>query len=278
LGNRRHRPRGEGHVYTLLMLCALLASASIGLIAFFVLLEGWPALTVIWESVWDPEMSRFGLLPLVSGSFAVTAGALVIAIPGGIGMALFLTEVAPRRVAQLFRPLLQALAAVPSVAYGFVGLTLLIPWIRRSFGGPGFSVLAGALVLGVMVLPTIAAVAEDALRALPHTYREGALALGATQGQVIWRLLLPAARRGLAAAVILGLGRAMGETMAVLMVTGNVGLSPTSVLAPVRTLTGNIALEMGYAAGMHRDALFATGAILLAAVLLLNSAARRVGE
>lgn len=260
------------------MATALLSSTGILLIALFVLLEGWPALPALLGPVWSPEEGRFGLYPMLAGSAAVTLGALVLAVPVGIGLALFLTEVASPHLAAWIRPLLQALAGVPSVVYGFVGMSLLVPLIRTSLGGPGYSVLAGAVVLAVMILPTIAAVAEDALRALPPSYREGASALGATPWQVARRLLLPAARDGLVTAIVLGLGRALGETMAVLMVTGNVASMPGSPLAPARTLTGNIAMEMAYATGTHRQALFATGALLLGLALLVNRLARQRGR
>lgn len=261
-----------------LFLSALLSSVGVLLIAWFVLVEGWPALPALLGRVWSPEDGRFGILPMLAGSAAVTLGALLVAVPAGLGMALYLTEVAPPWLARLVRPLLQALAGVPSVVYGFVGMSLLVPAIRSGLGGPGFSVLAGALVLAVMILPTVAAVAEDALRALPLAYREGAAALGATPWQVVRRVLLPAARGGLVTAVVLGMGRALGETMAVLMVTGNVAVPPRSPLDPARTLTGNIAMEIGYATGPHREALFATGALLLALVLLVNHLARRLAR
>jgi len=260
-------------------LCAaLVACTGVVAVALFVALEGRPAFRHLAGTAWDPEAGQFGVLPLILGSLAVTAGALTLAAPLGLGMALFLTEVAPRPVATVIRPLLQALAGVPSVVYGFIGLSLVVPAVQRGLGGPGFSVLAGALVLAIMTLPTIAAVAEDALRALPLSYREGAAALGAGPWQIARRVLLPAARRGVAAALVLGLGRALGETMAVLLVTGNVAVAPHGPLDPVRTLTANIALEMGYATLLHRSALFATGALLLSAVLLVDAAARRVGR
>lgn len=261
-----------------LLFLALASSAGVLLIALFVVLEGWPALPALLGRVWSPEDGRFGLWPMLAGSLAVTLGALLLAVPAGVGMALYLTEVAPPGLAGLVRPLLQGLAGVPSVVYGFVGMSLLVPAIRAGLGGPGFSVLAGALVLAVMTLPTIAAVAEDALRALDPAYREGAAALGASPWQAVRRVLLPAARGGLITAVVLGMGRALGETMAVLMVTGNVASAPLSPLDPARTLTGNIAMEMGYATGRHREALFATGALLLGLVLLVNRMARRLGR
>lgn len=268
---------GDRLARLVLLAAALTSSAGVVLIAWFVVAEGWPVLPALLGSVWSPEDGLFGVLPMLAGSLAVTLGALLLAVPAGVGMALFLTEVAPPELAGVVRPLLQGLAGVPSVVYGFVGMSLLVPAIRSGLGGPGFSVLAGALVLAVMILPTIAAVAEDALRALPGAYREGAAALGATPWQAVCRVLLPAARSGLITAVVLGMGRALGETMAVLMVTGNVASAPLSPLDPARTLTGNIAMEMGYATGRHRDALFGTGALLLALVLLVNQAARRLG-
>lgn len=255
-------------------LCALLCGSAVLLIALFILLEGWPILPALAGTAWDPEAGRFGALALLAGSLGATAGALLLAVPAGVAVALFLTEVAPPAVAALVRPTVQALAGVPSVIYGFLGLSLLVPLLAGLLGGPGFSLLAGALVLAIMVLPTVAALSEEALRALPPALKEGALALGATPWQAVSRLLLPSARQGLTAAVLLGFGRALGETMAVLMVTGNVAFFPRSPLDPVRTLTGNIALEMAYAVGQHRQALFAAGGVLLILVLLVNSLAR----
>lgn len=274
----RSRIRTERIIRAVLLGCAAVASAAVALIALFVVLEGRDALPALLGPAWSPEEGLYGVRAMVWGSLAVTGGALLLAVPAGVGMALFLTEAAPPAAGALARPLLQTLAGVPSVVYGFVGLTILVPAIRRLLGGPGFSVLAGALVLAVMILPTIAAVAEDALRALPQSYREGAAALGATPWQTVRRVLLPAARGGLTTAVVLGLGRAIGETMAVLMVTGNVAAAPGSPLDPARTLTGNIAMEMGYAVGRHREALFATGALLLGIVLAVNALARRTSR
>lgn len=210
---------------------------------------------------------------MIIGSLAVTGGALVIAVPLGVATAAFLAELAPARLARLLRPAVDLLAGIPSVVYGFVGLTMLVPWIRETFGGPGFSVLAGSLLLGVMVLPTVVAISEDAIRAVPRSYREGSLALGATPWQTLTRVVLPAARPGIVAAAVLGMGRAIGETMAVLMVTGNVTALPNSPLAPTRTLTANIALEMGYASGRHQEALFATGIVLFVLIMALNTLA-----
>lgn len=263
---------------TVLAAVAFLASAGILLIALTVILEGWPAFPALFGTAWSPQDGLFGAWELLVGSLLVTAGALLLAVPLSVGVALFLAEVPLTRPAALLRALLQGMAAVPSVVFGFLGLTVVAPLIRSWFGGLGLSLLAGTVVLALMIAPTIAAVAEDALRAVNPALREGAYALGATMGQVVWRLLLPAARRGLVAAVVLGLGRALGETMAVLMVLGNVTGIPTSPLGSARTLTSNIALEMAYSSGAHRQALFATGALLLLLVLLVNQAARWVAR
>lgn len=265
-------------VRSILCACAVASAAAILLIVCFLLVEGRSAFPAMPHEAWNPDEGQFGVMTMLAGSVTVTAGALLLAVPAGVGMALYLTEVAGPALATAVRPFLQALAGVPSVVYGFVGLTLLVPVIRRGSGSTGLSLLAGAVVLAVMVLPTIAAVAEDALRALPPDYREGAMALGATPWQAVRRVILPAARSGLVTAVVLGLGRALGETMAVVMVTGNAPAYPHSVLDSVRTLTGSIALEMGYAVGRHREALFATGALLLALVMAVNALARRLSR
>ncbi len=254
---------------------ATVASAGVILIALAVSAEGWRALPHLFGPVWSPEDGRFGVLPLLAGSVLVTLGSLALAVPVGVGVGLFLTEVATPRLAGAVRPVLQGMAAVPSVVFGFLGLNLIVPWVSRAFGGLGLSLLAGWLVLALMVLPTVAAVSEDALRAVDPALREGAYALGATPGQVAWRVLLPAAKGGITTAVILALGRALGETMAVLMVLGNAAAVPRSPLDPARTLTGNIALEMAYATGRHREALFASGALLLLINLAVTQAARR---
>lgn len=179
----------------------------------------------------------------------------------------------PAGLVRILKPLIELLAGIPSVVYGFMGVVVLVPLIRRLLGGPGFSVLAAGLILGVMVLPTIIAIALDALHAVPLSYKEGSLALGATRWQTMYRAILPAARSGIIAGMILGMGRAVGETMAVIMVAGNAIEVPGSLLAPVRTLTSNIALEMGYASGDHQAALFATGMVLFIITMILNGLA-----
>ncbi|MFS8065089.1 MAG: phosphate ABC transporter permease PstA, partial [Byssovorax sp.] len=220
-----------------------------------------------------PTAGVYGIALMIVGSAAVTLGALLLGVPLGIACAIVLAEMAGPRLRALLKPAIEVLAGIPSVVYGFMGIVLLLPWIRGHLGGAGASALAGSIILGIMILPTIIGISVDALSAVPRSYREGSLALGATPWQTIHRVVLPAARSGLVAAVILGMGRAVGETMAVIMVAGNSVQMPRSPLDSVRTLTANIALEMGYAAGEHRAALFATGIVLFLIIMVLNTAA-----
>ncbi|MEW5867394.1 MAG: phosphate ABC transporter permease subunit PstC [Bacillota bacterium] len=270
----------EAIIEKALVVIALSAIAVLGLIILFVFKEGSPVMArvgvirFISGTKWAPSRGVFGILPMILGSVWVTLGALAIGVPLGLACAIFLAEMAPARVSSILKPSVELLAGIPSVVYGFIGLVVLVPFIRRWLGGPGFSVLAAAIVLGIMVLPTIISISFDAFKAVPAAYREGMLALGATKWQAIRMVILPAARPGIIAAVILGLGRAIGETMAVIMVAGNSTKIPSSALAPVRTLTSNIALEMGYATGEHREALLATGMVLFVVIALLNVAAR----
>jgi len=262
---------------TAIGLCAV---AILGLIIVFIFRESIPAfakvgvLRFITGTVWAPGKETFGILPMIAGSIVVTLGALVIGMPLGLGSAIYLSEFAPNRTAQILKPTIELLAGIPSVVFGFIGLTVLVPFIRDTFGGPGFSVMASAMVLGVMILPTMTSISYDALRAVPAAYREGMLAVGATPWQTVRMVVLPAAKSGILAAAILSMGRAAGETMAVIMVAGNATIVPTSLLDPVRTMTSNIALEMGYASGLHRSALFATGVVLFVVIGALNTVAR----
>lgn len=248
-------------------------------IAVFIFRDGLPAfqeigvLDFLFGSVWRPGQEQYGILVMVAGSLQVTAGALILAVPLGIACAILLAEVAPPRVRQIIRPAVELLVGIPSVVYGLVGMVLLVPAIRNYFGGTGFSVLAASMVLTAMVLPTIISISEDSIRAVPSTYKEGALALGATRWQTIWRVMLPAARSGIGASIVLGMGRAIGETMAMIMVLGNSIKFAETPLDPTRTLTGNIAVEIGYASGTHESALFATGIVLLIFILIINSIA-----
>lgn len=274
--------RKEKFAEALLTIVGLSSVAILALIIFFIFREGSPFLAevglgrFVGGAKWSPGKGHFGILPMIVGSFVVTLGALIIGVPLGLGCALYLSEFAPKKTAAVLKPLVEILAGIPSVVFGFIGLTVIVPLIRGRLGGPGFSVLASALVLGVMILPTMVSISYDTLRAVPQAYREGMLAVGANRWQTVTSVVLPAAGSGILAAGILSMGRAVGETMAVIMVAGNATIIPTSLLDPVRTLTSNIALEMGYAAGLHRQALFATGIVLFVIISALNIAARSI--
>jgi phosphate ABC transporter permease protein PstC len=262
-----------------LMLTAFSAVAAIVLIFAFIFREGLPLMAkvgipkFIAGTQWAPSRGLYGILPMIVGSLEVTLLAIVFGAVLGLSCSMFLAEFAPRWSVRLLKPVIELLAGIPSVVYGFIGVVVLVPLIRRSFGGPGFSVLASAIILGIMILPMVIAVSLDALQAVPLSYKEGSLALGATRWQTLYRVTFPAARSGVIAALILGMGRAVGETMAVIMVAGNAVKIPHSVLEPVRTLTSNIALEMGYASGDHQAALFATGVVLFIITMILNTIA-----
>jgi phosphate transport system permease protein len=272
------KERGIGAVLLLIALGALIA---LGLITYFIFQAGVPLIARVglWEFLsgtrWNPTGTppQFGILPMIIGSLWLTVGALLIGVPLGLAVAIFMVELAPPRLAVLMRPVIQLLAGIPSVIYGFIGLTLLAPIVRALFGGPGLSVLTGAIILGFMILPTIIAISEDAMRAVPLAIREGALALGSTHWQLISGVILPTARSGIIAGVILGMGRALGETMAVIMMIGNSLDIPSSPLQPATTLTSNIGLELAYASGAHREALFATGVVLFIFIMILNGLA-----
>ncbi len=268
----------------LLLFAALSAVSTLALITLFILREGLPVvldrgpLAFLGSGKWAPTRGHFGLLPMIAGTAVVTVGALLIGLPLGLAGAITLAELAPPKARQLLKPTVELLAGIPSVVYGFIGMEILVPMIRDggALGGPGYSSLAASIILGIMVLPTIIGISIDALEAVPASYRDGSRALGATQWQTITGVVLPAAKNGIVAAVILGMGRAVGETMAVIMVAGNAVQYPSSVLDPVRTLTANIALEMSYASGPHAEALFATGIVLFLVSLSLNGLAGRV--
>ena len=265
-------------VETSLLILALSSVCVLASITFFIFREGAPLVLKVgpanfFSTDWHPTSGHYGIALMIAGSIVVTAGALAIGVPLGLPCAIVLAEMAPASARRILKPTVEMLAGIPSVVYGFMGIVVVLPWIRSHLGGPGASGLAGAVILGVMILPTIIAVSLDALQAVPRTFREGSLALGATQWQTIRRVVLPGARSGIVAAVILAMGRAVGETMAVVMVAGNAVQLPRSPLAPVRTLTANLGLEMGYASGDHRAALFATGVVLFLVIVGLNALA-----
>jgi phosphate ABC transporter permease protein PstC len=271
-------------VSKLLFLAACSSTAILALIALFIFKEGVPimarsgVLHFLLGETWAPLEGQFGILPFIIGSVWVTVGALLLGVPLGVSCAIYIAEFASHRWALILKPAIELLAGIPSVVYGFLGVMWLAPLIRNHLGGPGLSILAASVVLAVMTLPTIVGVSIDALQAVPKSYREGSLALGATDWQTTWRVLLPAARNGILAGVILGMGRAVGETMAVIMISGNAIQIPHSPLDSVRTLTANIAIEMGYAMGDHQKALFATGVVLFFFIMILNAVALRVAR
>lgn len=261
------------------MFTAFSAISALLLIALFIINEGLPFIfkyglnEFLFSSYWEPSAGKFGIYPMIVASLWVTFGAMIVGAPLGIAGALFLTEYVPKTIMRIVKPTIELLAAIPSVVYGFIGVMVLAPIIRENFGGPGLSVLAASIILGVMILPTIISISIDSILAVPNSYREGSLALGATVWQTIHMVTIKASKSGIIASIILGMGRAIGETMAVIMVAGNSVNIPSSTLDSVRTLTANIALEMSYATGMHRQALFATGVVLFIVIIILNSIA-----
>jgi len=264
----------------LFFVIALVALAVLAIITVFIFIEGVPLIAkvgffdFVFGMQWAPSLGQYGIFPMIVGTVLVTLGAAILGVPIAICCSIFLTEFAPRRLSNVVRPAIQLLAGIPSVVYGFWGLIFIVPAIRNYLGGPGLSILAGSIILAIMILPTVISISEVSILALPSLLKEGAFALGATHWQTIWGVLLPAARSGILAGVILGIGRAVGETMAVIMVLGNAVALPDSILAPARTLTTNIGIEMGYASGEHQQALFATGIVLLVIIMILNSVAQ----
>ncbi|KAA9016053.1 phosphate ABC transporter permease subunit PstC [Niallia endozanthoxylica] len=263
----------------LFQFCALLSVISLLLIVGFVfykgllpfVVDGYSFIDFLFGVDWVPSEEKFGILPMIIASIYATIGALVIGVPIGLFTAIFLAEIAPKSVAKLISPAVQLLAGIPSVLYGVFGLALIVPFLQNQLNlVKGQSLIAVIFVLAIMMLPTIVTVAETAIRAVPKTYREGSLALGASEIETIFKVVIPAAKSGIMAAIVLGLGRAIGETMAVILVAGNSLILPTSLTDSVRPLTTNIALEMGYAFGTHQEMLFATGIVLFSFILLLN--------
>lgn len=246
------------------------------LIFLFILIEGLPLFykagvgNIIFGIKWAPTRGSFGIFPMIVSSCMVTVGALLIGGPLGLGCAIYLAEYAGKQGRIYLKPSLELLAGIPSVVYGFLGVVYIVPVIREYLGGSGFSLLTTSLVLGIMILPTVISISYDALMSVPRSYREGSLAMGATKWQTVYRVVVPSARSGILASFILGMGRAVGETMAVIMVAGNALKIPSGVLEPLRTLTSNIALELAYASGDHRMALFSTGVVLLIIIMILN--------
>lgn len=245
-------------------------------ICIFLFANGVPAMlkiglkNFIFGLKWKPSIDLYGIFPMIVGSITVTLGALILGVPLGLFTAVFLAHYCPKQLYNFFESGVKLLAGIPSVVYGFFGLTVIVPAIRNIFGGNGTSILAASIVLAIMILPTIISVSESSIRAVPSLYFEGSLALGAGKERSIFLVELKAAKSGIMAGIILGVGRAVGETMAVIMVAGNQAILPRSLVKGIRTLTANIVLEMGYAADLHRDALIATSVILFIFILIIN--------
>ncbi len=270
---------GEALARSLFLLSAAVSVAAVLLITLYMLIAGLPAiveigpLNFLFGTVWDPTNStlpQYGILPFILATLAATVGAILIGVPVGLLTAVFLAEIAPARLANLIRPAVELLAGIPSVIFGFFGLQLLVPVIQKAFNLPsGATLFTAILILSIMILPTIVSTAENGLRAVPGVYREASLAVGATRIETIFKVMIPAARSAILSGVILGVGRAIGETMAIIMVAGNIARLP-ELFGPVRPLTVGISLEMGYASGLHQQALFSIGLVLFAFIMIVN--------
>lgn len=259
------------------LLTAVISILAVALICVFLFANGIPAMQEIGffnfltGTEWRPGNKIFGILPMILGSLYVTGGALIIGVPIGILMSIFMARFCPQKIYKFLKPIVDLLAGIPSIVFGFFGLVVLVPFIRENVENcRGQSILTAAILLGIMILPTIIGAAEPAIRAVDASFYEGALALGATHERSVFSVIVPAANSGILAAVILGVGRALGETMAVMMIVGNQPRVPDSILQGVRTLTTNIVLEMGYATDLHREALIATGVVLFVFILIIN--------
>ncbi|HGF5001819.1 TPA: phosphate ABC transporter permease subunit PstC [Vibrio parahaemolyticus] len=261
----------------LFLTSAVIGIVSLAVIAYFIVRESIPAFQeagvsgIVLGQNWLPP-ALYGVATMIVASVVSTAGAVMVGVPVGVLTAIFIAEIAPKRLADVIRPAVELLAGIPSVVYGFFGLVIIVPLIQEIFNVPaGNTILAGIIVLGVMILPTVITVSETSIRAVPRAYKEGSLALGASKIYTIFKLLVPAARSGIMTGVILGIGRALGETMAIIMVMGNAPAMPEGILDSARTLTANIAIEMSYASGVHANALYATGVVLLVFIMSLNA-------
>ena len=258
------------------LLTAIISIVAVVLICAFLFANGIPAMKEIGfldflsGTKWKPGNDKYGIFPMILGSIYVTGGALIIGVPVGVLMAVFMARFCPNKLYKILKPIVDLLAGIPSIVYGFFGLVVLVPFIRERFPGNGQSILCASILLGIMILPTIIGASEPTIRAVEQSYYEGALALGATHERSVFTVVVPAAKSGIFAAIVLGVGRALGETMAVMMVVGNQPRVPDSIFKGVRTLTTNIVLEMGYATDLHREALIATGVVLFVFILIIN--------
>ena len=272
------RQYSETIMKAVFFITACVSIIAVLLICTFLFASGVPAIKEIGfadfllGSSWKPGQGLYGIFPMIIGSIYVTAGAIIIGVPIGVFCAVYMAKYCPPGIYRFLKPAVELLAGIPSIVYGFFGLMVIVPMIQNTLGGSGKSLLAASILLGIMILPTIIGVAESNIRAVPEQYYEGALALGASKERSIFKTVLPAAKMGILAGVVLGIGRAIGETMAVVMVCGNQAIMPSGITDGVRTLTANIVLEMGYAAGLHREALIATAVVLFVFILIINIA------
>lgn len=266
----------EGVMKVVFLLTACVSILAVALICIFLFANGVPAIAQIgitdflFGRVWQPSNEIFGIFPMIVGSIYVTAGAIIIGVPLGILCAIFLARFCPKNIYKIVKPAVSLLAGIPSIVYGFFGLVVIVPIMQDLTHTGGKGILTASILLGIMILPTVIGVSESAIRAVPNSYYEGSLALGATHERSVFFAILPAAKQGILAGVILGVGRAIGETMAVIMVAGNQAAMPESIFSGVRTLTANIVMEMGYATDLHREALLGTGVVLFVFILLIN--------
>lgn len=268
----------ENIMQGIFFIAALTSVLGVALICIFLFVNGIPAIGKIGMfdfligKNWTPgnEPASYGIFPMILGSIYVTMGALIIGAPIGILTAVFMAKICPKNIYKILKPAVELLAGIPSVVYGFFGLVVIVPFVRNVFGGNGSSILTASILLGIMILPTIIEVSISAIKAVPNSYYEGALALGSSREKSIFFVIIPAAKSGIVAGIILGIGRAIGETMAVIMVAGNQARMPAGILKGIRTLTANIVIEMGYAAELHREALIATAVVLFVFILIIN--------
>ena len=266
----------EGIMHALFLICACVSILAVVLICVYLFASGVPAIGEIgvtdflFGTTWKPSSGYYGIFPMIIGSILVTGIAVVIGVPIGILCAVFMSHYCPKKLYRFVKPAINLLAGIPSIVYGFFGLVVIVPIMKELFGGSGKSLLTAGILLGIMILPTVIKTTESSLNAVPKSYYEGALALGATHERSVFFASLPAAKSGILAAIILGVGRAIGETMAVILVAGNQTVIPKSITSGIRTLTSNIVMEMGYAGGLHREALIATGVVLFVFILIIN--------
>ena len=277
----------ERVMHIVFMIAACASIIAVIMICLFMFANGVPAMAEIGlkefllGDKWIPNQNIYGIFPMIIGSIYVTAGAIIIGVPIGLLCAVYMAHFSSSKIYKIMKPAVELLAGIPSIVYGFFGLMVIVPIMQNMLGGSGKGVLTASILLGIMILPTIISVAETNIRAVPESYYEGALALGDTHERAVFKVVVPAAKSGILAGVILGIGRAIGETMAVIMIAGNQPIIPDSIISGVRTMTANIVLEMGYATDLHREALIATGVVLFVFILLINllfSAVKGKGE